>query len=102
MREAVLSSPTRAHFFFIFLTSSSSHTNHSSTTARGFLLLLIAVVRNSPQEGHPLDNLLLEIKSYKFAQNREFKECMRPAVEVVLDLAGADRGNVSEPVKSLL
>lgn len=47
------------------------------------------------QEGHPLDNLLLEIKSYKFAQNREFKECMRPAVEVVLDLAGADRGNVS-------
>ena len=42
------------------------------------------------QEGHPLDNLLLEIKSYKFAQNREFKECMRPAVEVVLDLAGAE------------
>ncbi|CAM9406476.1 unnamed protein product, partial [Hapterophycus canaliculatus] len=48
---------------------------------------------NGHQEGHPLDNLLLEIKSYKFAQNREFKECMRPAVEVVLDLAGADRGN---------
>lgn len=47
------------------------------------------------QEGHPLDNLLLEIKSYKFAQNREFKECMRPALEVVLDLAGADKGNVS-------
>ncbi|CAM9472599.1 unnamed protein product [Ectocarpus sp. 13 AM-2016] len=45
---------------------------------------------NGHQEGHPLDNLLLEIKSYKFAQNREFKECMRPAVELVLDLAGAD------------
>ncbi|CAB1104374.1 unnamed protein product [Ectocarpus sp. CCAP 1310/34] len=48
---------------------------------------------NGHQEGHPLDNLLLEIKSYKFAQNREFKECMRPAVELVLDLAGADTGN---------
>lgn len=42
-----------------------------------------------PQEGHPLDNLLLEIKSYKFAQNRDFKDCMRPTLEVVLDLAGA-------------
>lgn len=41
-----------------------------------------------------MDNLLLEIKSYKFAQNREFKECMRPAVEVVLDLAGAETATV--------
>lgn len=46
------------------------------------------------QEGHPLDNLLLEIKSYKFAQNRDFKECMRPAMEVVLDLAGAETDKV--------
>lgn len=49
------------------------------------------------QEGHPLDNLLLEIKSYKFAQNRDFKECMRPAVEVALDLAGAGTGQVATP-----
>ncbi|CAM9714743.1 unnamed protein product [Ascophyllum nodosum] len=47
------------------------------------------MLMNGHQEGHPLDNLLLEIKSYKFAQNRDFKDCMRPALEVALDLAGA-------------
>ncbi|KAG5182444.1 nucleotide-diphospho-sugar transferase [Tribonema minus] len=42
-------------------------------------------------EGHPIDNLLLEIKGYKFAQNRSFAECIRASTEAVLDLAGCGK-----------
>lgn len=28
------------------------------------------------QNDHPLDNVLLEIKSFKFAENREFVDCL--------------------------
>ncbi|CAM9125336.1 unnamed protein product [Phaeothamnion confervicola] len=45
-------------------------------------------VKDMVAEGHSPDNVLLEIKGHKFAQNRTFAECVRPAVVAILDRAG--------------
>jgi hypothetical protein len=37
-------------------------------------------------ENHAIDNVLMEIKGLKFAENREFADCIHGALPVLLDL----------------
>ena len=47
------------------------------------------MVTTGHAEGHPPDNLLMEIKGYKFAQNKSFSDCIRGCVPSVLSIAVA-------------
>jgi hypothetical protein len=39
------------------------------------------------QGGHSTDNILLEIKGLKFAENKDFGHCLRGAVPAILEIA---------------
>ncbi len=41
-------------------------------------------------ENHPPENLLLEVKSYKFAQNNDFSACAAAAIDAVVHVAWPD------------
>ena len=47
------------------------------------------MVTTGHAEGHPPDNLLMEIKGYKFAQNKSFSDCIRGCIPSVLSIAVA-------------
>ena len=53
------------------------------------------MVTTGHAEGHPPDNLLMEIKGYKFAQNKSFSDCIRGCVPSVLSIAVAAGGGGS-------
>mmetsp|Transcript_1218 Transcript_1218/g.1986 ORF Transcript_1218/g.1986 Transcript_1218/m.1986 type:complete len:748 (-) Transcript_1218:122-2365(-) len=44
------------------------------------------MVTTGRKEGHPADNLLMEIKGFKFAQNKEFSDCVRGVVLALLTI----------------
>ncbi len=51
-------------------------------------------------DSHPPENLLLEVKSYKFAQNRDFSACAAAAIDAVLHVAWPDEEKVNEMAPS--
>jgi translation initiation factor eIF-2B subunit epsilon len=56
---------------------------------------------NGHAEGHQTENLLLEIKGYKFAQNNSFAACIAPAVEAVLEIAESQGASGMDLVASI-
>jgi len=51
-----------------------------------FETVISEMVSTGYAEGHPTDSIALEIKSYKFAQNKEFADCVRGVVPGLLSL----------------
>lgn len=51
-----------------------------------FETVISEMVSTGYAEGHPTDSIALEIKSYKFAQNKEFADCIRGVVPGLLTL----------------
>ena len=72
--------------------SSSSKTPRPSVKEAGstvFVEVVADMVATGHAEGHPPDNLLMEIKGYKFAQNSSFADCIRGCVPSILAVAVA-------------
>lgn len=44
------------------------------------------IILTGRSEGHPPDNLLMEIKGYKFAQNKTFADCLKAIVPALLNI----------------
>jgi translation initiation factor eIF-2B subunit epsilon len=58
-------------------------------------------------EGHPSENILMEIKGYKFAQNKSFSQCLRAVMPPILDIIAsvgktATRNQILSTMKDLI
>lgn len=57
--------------------------------AAHFVTIVSDICVTGHAEGHPPENLLMEIKGFKFAQNRSFGDCVRGVTAAVLTIADA-------------
>lgn len=55
-----------------------------------FVQIISDMVTSGYTESHPADSLLMEIKGYKFAQNKAYADCIAGAVTSLLAAALAD------------
>ncbi len=67
--------------------TTSSSSSSAATDALSFAHEVHELVVSGYASRHPVANILLEVKAFKFAQNRSFASVVRAAVPALLDLA---------------
>lgn len=72
------------------------------SAADRFARVVREMVISADQAGHDLDNIFLEIKSFKFAQNRTFVECLQAIIPAILSLVNTQQYQVTELVTALV
>ncbi len=65
-------------------------TTVDSASAPDFHLVVKDLLVKGYADSHPPENLLLEVKSYKFAQNSDFSACAAAAIDATLHVAWPD------------
>lgn len=60
------------------------------TPEERFQRVVMDMVLSGHTSGHDLDNIFLEIKSFKFAQNRSFTECLEAIVPALLSTVSSE------------
>ncbi len=72
-------------------------------SAPNFHLVVKDLLVKGHADSHPPENLLLEVKSYKFAQNSDFSACAAAAIDAVFHVAWPDeeRGQEMPPSGSM-
>jgi hypothetical protein len=63
------------------------HRELTSIEVANFERIVGDMVLTGFSENHAIDNVLMEIKGLKFAENRDFADCIHGALPVLLDLA---------------
>jgi len=63
--------------------------SQSSSQASSFKQIVFDMVSSGYAEGHPPESILMEIKGYKFAQNKTFADCITGVVPSIISIAVA-------------
>lgn len=66
-----------------------------------FMRVVSEMVVSGDKSAHDLDNIFLEIKSFKFAQDRSFVDCIEAIVPTLMSIAQTDQTNSMEILSRL-
>lgn len=67
-----------------------------------FEVVVSDMVTSGYADGHPTDSIALEIKSYKFAQNKDFSDCVRGVIPALLSVILKETSSKGPPTTNKL
>ena len=72
--------------------------NNKSSGQDVFIHNVGEMISTGYEEGHPAGNVLMEIKGYKFSQNKSFSDCLRGVIPALMQICqssgGASKNNL--------
>eukprot|EP01038_Epipyxis_sp_PR26KG_P007435 gene7435-10131_t len=63
---------------------SSNNNNNLNTKNENFQKVITDMIVTGYEEGHPPDSLLMEVKGFKFSQNKSFADCLKGIIPAVM------------------